>query len=68
VERIPFFLEFRRFLETPARASSSFHVRSNVTTPVFEDFLTVPTGDSPCMTADNSNGLKLLVLEFKCDT
>jgi hypothetical protein len=38
-----------------------------VTPPVFEDFLKVLTRDLPCITPDNSNGSKLLALEFKCD-
>jgi hypothetical protein len=68
VERIPLFLELLRFLETPAVASSPFYVRSNVIPPVFEPFLTVPTGDPPvCIAADNLKGVKLLALEFKCD-
>jgi hypothetical protein len=67
VERIFLFLEFQQFLETPALVGPSLHVRLNVTPPVFEDFLTVLTGDLPCITADGSNGLKPLALKFKCD-
>jgi hypothetical protein len=51
LERIPLFLEFGRFLDTPAIARSSVHLRSNVAPLVF----------------DSSKGLKLLALEFKCD-
>jgi hypothetical protein len=38
-----------------------------VTPPGFENFLTVLTRDLPCITADNSNRLKLLALESKCN-
>jgi hypothetical protein len=67
VDRIPLFLEVRRFLQSPAPARSSLHVPLNATHRVFENFLTVLRGGLPCMTADNSHGLKLLALEFKCD-
>jgi hypothetical protein len=63
VERIRLFLEFQRFLDTPCLAGPSLHVPSNETPPIFKDFLAVLTGGLPCITADNSNGLKLLVLE-----
>jgi hypothetical protein len=63
VARIFLFLEYGRFLETPAL---SFHVRSNVTPLAFDDFLTVLPGDLQCITADNSNDMKLQALDFKC--
>jgi hypothetical protein len=38
-----------------------------VTPPIFEAFLTVLMGELPCIIAGDSNGLKPLALEFKCD-
>jgi hypothetical protein len=34
--------------------------------PACEGFMTVLTGDLPCIKAHNSNGLKLLARKFKC--
>jgi hypothetical protein len=57
------FFKFRGVLETIHLAGFPFHVRPNVTSPVFEDFLTVLAGDLPPITGDNLIGLKLLTLE-----